>query len=410
MKSVCIFFSPILSFISGYALVRYLTCQPVSMGFYMLLTCLSGFIALMLLYKAFRLKCLFRTALIASIACFVTGYMLALCLFMNVSEKRDLPVITRAKGDPGKGHTAIIVLAHGEPETYDPGAWIKQMKELDQQNIPFVPYPLRPFFFNSLREKYLLAGKSGHNAECLQIMNELEAEYRLKGDKSTRFYISYLENEPYPDTAAIRALNDGAGQIVLCNIFLTTSNHTKEALNMIKAVGLEDYGVDFKYTKPLYDSKILQRLYVESVNSNSSAAGKDNTGVILVGHGQPEEWDKEFPTETQHEMSFKKAILKLLENEGYKPDNLKLAWMEFREPAPEAAIEELVKNGVDEIFYFSTIIGSESIHAKYDVPALVNKARIPKNIKLRQLTAFENKSGIVKALMEKIDEALCQFD
>ncbi len=29
------------------------------------------------------------------------------------------------------------------------------MKEFDEQKTAFIPYPLRPFFFYSLREKYL---------------------------------------------------------------------------------------------------------------------------------------------------------------------------------------------------------------------------------------------------------------
>jgi protoheme ferro-lyase len=323
---------------------------------------------------------------------------------MDISESRILPEITRTKGTPGLGHTAVIVLAHGEPETYDPSAWIKQIKELDEQKVAFIPYAIRPIFFNKLREKYLMAGKSGHNFECLQITELMEAEYRKKGDTRTKFYISYLENEPHPDTAVIQALNEGASSIILCNLFITISNHTKEGLDMINVIKLEDYNVKLKYTKPLYDSKTLQELYINKVISSVSSTDKNKTGIVLVGHGQPPEWDKEFYTETQQENSFRQDILKQLESNGYKPQNLKLAWMEFRDPEPKEAINQLIKNGATNIFYFSTIIGSESIHAKYDVPEKVQQAQIPDSVKLQQLTAFEDKTGIVKALIERIGE------
>ncbi len=60
-------------------------------------------------------------------------------------------------------------------------------------------------------------------------------------------------------------------------------------------------------------------------------------------------------------------------------------------------------NGIKN-FYFSTIIGSESIHAKYDVLELMQQVKIPDIVRLQQLTAFDDKAGIVKALMERIDE------
>ncbi|HWQ31047.1 MAG TPA: hypothetical protein VN549_08655, partial [Negativicutes bacterium] len=194
------------------------------------------FILLSLFFIQFKRAKDIRLTLVLSVISFIGGYMATLYLFMAVPEATALPPITREKGDKGLGHTAIIVLAHGEPKNYDAGAWIKQMKELDEQKITFVPYPIRPFFFNSLRSKYLIAGKSGHNAECLQIMEQLEAHYRSTGDTATRFYISYLESDPHPDAAVIRALNEGASEIILCNVFLTISNHTQEALDMISSL------------------------------------------------------------------------------------------------------------------------------------------------------------------------------
>jgi sirohydrochlorin ferrochelatase len=127
-------------------------------------------------------------------------------------------------------------------------------------------------------------------------------------------------------------------------------------------------------------------------------------GVILIGHGQPLEWDEEFYTQTQQETSFRKDILKQLELDGYISKNLKLAWMEFRDPRPKDVVKHLVEEGATEIFYFSTIIGSESIHAKYDVPQLIHEIKVPNTVKLQQLTAFDDKSGIVKALIERIED------
>lgn len=405
MKYLYAFICTLLSFIVGAGLTRYLTCHPLHMSFYLFLTCLFGFVLVLFLYLCHRKRYIFRITVILSLIFLVVGYISIFQFIMNTPEQRSIPPLTRTKSNPGLGHTAVVLLAHGEPETYDAGPWIKQMKEFDEQHVSFVPYPFRPFFFYELREKYLEAGKSGHNLESFQIMKLIEAEYRAKGDMDTKFYISYLENEPRPDSAVIRALNDGVSKIIVCNLFITISDHTQEGIDLIKPLKLEDYGVAIEYTKPLYDSKTLQRLYVTRMNSIVPPKDREKTGIILVGHGQPVEWDRQFPTETQQETSFIADILRQLELKGYKADNLKLAWMSFRDPSVDTAVRQLVKNGVNRIYYFSTIIGSESIHAKYDVPKSIKEIKVPDNVTLQQLSAFGDKTGIVKALIERIEDA-----
>lgn len=403
MKYASAIMFSMLSILLGFALIQYLTCHPAYISVFLVLVCASGLLLATLLYRGFKAGDSLFLCLLLCLCMFAISYLGNLHLFMQKTEQIQLPEITRLKGDKGLGHTAIILLAHGEPKTYDALPWIKQMKEFDQQKIPFIPYPFRPFFFHSLREKYLIAGKSEHNQECLQVMQQMEAEYRDRGDRTTKFYISYLESNPRPDAAVIQALNDGASRIILCNMFVTISSHTQEAIHLIAPLKLEQYGVGIQYTKPLYDSAGLQQLYIDEVMKSVESTDKASVGIILVGHGQPVEWDQEFGTQTEQEISFRKDVLTLFEKQGYSPHNLKLAWMEFRDPKPKDALSELVNNGVTDIFFFSTILGSESLHAKYDVPALMHQVKLPDSVRLQQLTAFRDKKGLVKALMERIE-------
>jgi len=74
--------------------------------------------------------------------------------FLAQGDTREPPELTRAKGDPGDGHTAVVYFTHGEPETYNPIGWINQFNEFDEQDIPFVPLIARPFFVYQLRNAY----------------------------------------------------------------------------------------------------------------------------------------------------------------------------------------------------------------------------------------------------------------
>ena len=144
-------------------------------------------------------------------------------------------------------------------------------------------------------------------------------------------------------------------------------------------------------------------MFLERANMNSKDIDNSKVGVLLVGHGQPDEWDKEWPTETEQELSFRNGVLELLTANGYKRENLSLAWMEFKEPHPAPKVEEFVNNGVERILYFSAAISAEAMHSQYDVPKLVNKAKIPSNIQLLNMGAWNDDPIVIRAIKEKID-------
>jgi sirohydrochlorin ferrochelatase len=392
----------VLSFLLGVLLVNYLSVHPLQMSLYLFLSCLALFLLLVLLVVSFR----GRQRLIAVplfIVMLLAGWLAMTYQVLAREDSRPVPPITRAKGDPGDGHTAIIYLTHGEPETYDPIGWINTFKELDEGHVPFVPVFARPFFFLQLRQAYLRVGKSNHRQMHVRMIQSLEQQYRAQGDSTTQFYLCFLDDNPRPDAAVIQALNEGASKIVVSLVFLTVSNHTAEGLNMIEEVKIEDYGVPLQITSPLWDSKTLQGMFLERANSRIGNTDKSKVGVMLVGHGQPDEWDKEFPTETEQEALFREEILKLFERDGYKKENLGSAWMEFKEPQPAPRVEEMVKNGAEKIVFFSAAISGDSIHSQYDIPALMHEARVPAGFPIVNLGAWNDDPIVIRAIKEKID-------
>ena len=117
---------------------------------------------------------------------FLGGYALQTKIFLSREDPRQVPLLTRQKGDPGDGHTAVIYFTHGEPETYDPIGWLNQFREFDEQSIPFVPFLARPFFVYQLRQKYLQVGASNHRQVHQRMLRSLEREFRLEGNESTQ--------------------------------------------------------------------------------------------------------------------------------------------------------------------------------------------------------------------------------
>jgi protoheme ferro-lyase len=393
----------LLAFAFGLLIVEYMTVHPIRMSYYLLLSAVAGFALIVLVARGYRGKRLRFIALGVVLVAILAGYLLRTEVVLAREDDRPVPELTRAKGDPGDGHTAVIYFTHGEPETYDPIGWINQFNEFDDQNIAFVPTIARPLFIYQLRNAYLRVGSSHHRQMHYQMLQSLEDTYRQEGDESTRFYISFLDDSPRPDAAVIQALNDGASHIIVSEVFLTISNHTAEGEELIEAVNAEEYGATLEFTGPLYDSDTLQRMFVERAKDSIGDTDVTEVGVLLVGHGQPDEWDIEWPTETEQELGFREGVLDKFEQSGYRPENLSLAWMSFKEPKPAPMVEEFVANGVEKVVFFSAAISADSIHSQYDIPELVRKADVADDIAILNLGAWNDDPLVVQAIKEKID-------
>ena len=396
----------LLAFALGIFIVEYMTVHPIRMSNYLLLSAITGFAIIVLIALGFKGKRLLFVVLGVVLVALLSGYLLRTETVLAREDDRPVPELTRAEGDPGDGHSAVVYFTHGEPETYDPIGWINQFNEFDEQNIAFVPTIARPLFIYQLRNSYLKVGSSHHRQMHQQMLQSLEEAYRQEGDETTQFYLSFLDDSPRPDAAVIQALNDGASHIIVSEVFLTISNHTAEGEELIEAVNVEKYGATLKFTGPLYDSDTLQSMFVERAKENIGETEVADVGVLLVGHGQPDEWDIEWATETEQELGFREAVLEKFEQAGYRPENLSLAWMSFKEPKPAPKVEEFVANGVEKVVFFSAAISADSIHSQYDIPELVYEAEVAEDLPILNLGAWNDDPLVIQAIKEKIDPLL----
>ncbi|MDW7657132.1 MAG: hypothetical protein SCM11_08150 [Bacillota bacterium] len=165
----------------------------------------------------------------------------------------------------------------------------------------------------------------------------------------------------------------------------------------------ERLNIPVEFTGPLYDSNLLKSMFVERANANIGDTPKEKVGILLVGHGQPDEWDVEWGTETEQEIGFRMDVIDLLIADGFDPDNISLAWMEFKEPKPAEIIEVFLNNGIEKLIFFSAAISADAIHSQYDIPDLVHEAEFPEGFLVINLGAWNNDPIVINAIKEKID-------
>jgi len=395
----------VLAFGVGIALVALLSCKVnlivVFLVGIMALLIADSYVVLTYLQAGDRLW--------ATILCILAGfigYVIGTWRLLNMDRQREMPNLQdRPVSNPG--HVGVVYFSHGESEEYDQLAWVHQFREFDHQGLKFMPRLVRPFFFTVLRSKYM-KGSSRHCSIHGLMMQRLAEEYRKEGKGELRFYLSFLDAEPRPDVAAAKAYNEGASTIVVANVFLTASNHTAEGDDLVKELGLDGKGVRLIYTEPLWNSALLRQSFLEKANQVIAPAAKATTGVLLVGHGQPKEWDLEFSTETEHENLFREGVLHDFVADGYKLENVRLAWMAFKEPNPTKVVEEMAASGVKRIVFFSAAISADGIHSQSDIPELVEKAKVSQGIEIIDLGAWNDHPLVIAAIKEKIDQAMAE--
>lgn len=393
----------LLAGLLGMLFVQYLSVHPVQMSLYLFATCVVLFLLIMVLITGFQRRSLFF-AILLSLGVFVVGHLSMTKIILARDDPRTVPELSRVPGDPGLGHTSVVYFTHGEPETYNPIGWINQFNEFDEQGISFIPMIARPFFFNALRNSYLEVGKSDHRFMHQQMIASLEAAYRAEGDTTTKFYLSFLDDNPRPDAAAIQALNEGASKIIVSEVFSTISNHTAEGEDQIKELDIEEtFDIPVEYTGPLYDSHTLKTMFVNRANANIGDTDKSKIGILLIGHGQPDEWDVEWATETEQELSFRNDVIDLLVADGYRKENVSLAWMSFKEPKPVEIIPQFMENGIEKLLFFSAAISADAIHSQYDNPELVYEYDFPDDFPVINLGAWNDDPIVIQAIKEKID-------
>jgi protoheme ferro-lyase len=133
-----------------------------------------------------------------------------------------------------------------------------------------------------------------------------------------------------------------------------------------------------------------------------SGLEKSKVGILLVGHGQPTEWEKIYPAQNQQENQYREAIREKLIKDGFSPGNIALGWMEFQKPTITESVKELSGRGVEKILVFSVSLSADSIHSDIEVPAAIREAKLPTDVTISYVGQYGDHPLAIKAMIEKI--------
>jgi protoheme ferro-lyase len=390
----------IVSLLTGYFTVQYLVQQFSNLALYSGLLSLTTLALFFIFISEFKMKEKIP-AIVLILVCIVIGFSFSNYQFLSKTHDYDLPVIERTDG--GDGHTAIIYFTHGEPPGYDPFPWRATIQELDNDNVPFVPWILRPMFFNTLRKQYLTSGGSPHNKLHYTFIDNLRRAMPEEIESGTRFYLGFLDSPPHPDQITVEAINNGASTIIILPVFVTESTHTIAGVEMIESVEPEKYNIDVKYTGALGDSDLLQKVFVERAIELSNGFDKTEIGILLVGHGQPTEWENLYPEQNRQESEYRDGIRAKLIADGFLEDKIIKCWMSFQEPTIQESAKKLDNLNIKKLLVFSVSLSAEAIHSQNDVPEDIMEAELSDRIEVEYVGQYGDHPLAIQAMVEKIN-------
>jgi len=388
------------AFILGFSLVTYLTVRLERR-----LSAIAGMVMLLIAIGLGFYSIPWSTeALIAVPLCvglMVAGYV-AGAFYMMRGRTKKVSGITRPQDDPGKGHTAVVYVAHGEPDGYDPACLIERFGKMDEMDMDTVPLLSRPFYLSRVRRRCRKEG-GPDNQVHRRILERMEQEIREKGDRETVFYLAHLEGDPGPDEVLVQAINEEASKIVVVLALLTESDHAQKAREIMDEVR---FPIEVTFTTPLWDSNELRGGYVDRAEQELGGDDRGEVGVLLVGPGKPEEWDQEFPEEREQERLFKEDVLDRLERAGYERGNMAMAWMGDRSPGITEALRHLAERGVTRVLCFTMAIEADCLFSLRDLPDELSSADIPKGMRVVRIELWDDHPSVLRALLRKLNERL----
>jgi protoheme ferro-lyase len=344
-------------------------------------------------------------ALLGAAVGVVAGWTAASYLRLPAPDRTPERAAPVPVGSPRR--RAVVYFTHGEPETYEPEPWVNMLHELDATVPGFPPKPVWPFILAGIKRSFGIVGSSPHGRIHAQTMAEVAAAV---GRPDVDWHLSFLDADPPLHRAVSEAVRAGATELVLLTVFLTDSDHTAEADKLDAAMGLSAAGLRVMRTPVLWDDARLARMVAEKVLRAAGDRDRSTVGVMLVGHGQPIQWDAEHPTETQQEQAFRAAIRSVLVQAGFRADLVSEAWMSFRDPKVPDRVRELAQRGARTVIGVPVTISADSLHSLHDTPALVRKGAHGTGLEVLDVGGWNTEPLLVELLADRTRQALAELE
>ena len=339
---------------------------------------------------------------------FLGGFALAAALLPSLTRMPPLPAVVSASASPRPG-PAVIVLADGQPETYDPAVVTSAFERLGATDVPVPPDAVRVFAYLSERMRYRSAGLSPARPVVRSLTARVSEGLRTRGLDGPVLE-AWLRGTPRLADAVAAAAESGAVTIVVALLDTSESPAYEVARTEAGAVAPKRGGIRMCYTPPLWSDSTLARAVAGRVLSALPRGPRPTDGVVLVTDGQPWQWDREWPRSCEQTTYFVQRVRAELVSAGALEANVRMAWLDWQDPGVTEVVRHLAALGCERIVVVPATTPADTLETTIDLSAAVEQAALDPGIRVELLHGWGDDPGIAAVLVDKIERTAVEAD
>lgn len=321
-------------------------------------------------------------AVVLLILSFALGYTLTTFSVLSYSRHRPGPIT------PGnQGHTAVVLLAAGEPPYYGVESASRRLALADDaQDVP--PVLLRPFYLRDLRSKYASLGPSPYR----NYYTQLAAKVQSRLDTGHKVYMAFYNDNPTLPQVLAQAMGEGAKRIVLVHVRTTDPADLVKAGELVEGIHPENYGASMVDIGPISQSDLLPQLYVRRVLETVPQVSSDpsEVGLLLVGRGHALAHERNSSSVVRYhqESDFQERVRQALLKVGFGESHVELGWLRWNSPTVSEAALRLVNAGCKVVLWMPSSFPADGTITLYDIPSQLAPVEKETGIRLVPLGAW----------------------
>jgi sirohydrochlorin ferrochelatase len=211
---------------------------------------------------------------------------------------------------------------------------------------------------------------------------------------------AWLDPPDRLDDVVAAAAAEGYRRIAVVPFGIADSMYLDRAKRSVDDLGLAAVGVRIAYSAPLWSRSGVARSVADRVLSSIAPPDRSATGVVLVGHGQPWQWDRDYPAGSEHETYFAQRVRSLLVEEGFGPELVRIGWLDWQDPGVSEAVRHLVAFGCRRVLVVPAAMPVETLGTLIDLRGAAEEAVAGTHVRLDVLPAWGDHPGVVAAVAD----------
>lgn len=339
-------------------------------------------------------------SMVVFIAGITAGYAVAATSLPYLEMRGATPPIVAADGE----REGVVLIGCCDPERYDPRVVAARQNLLSASAQIEVPVTALPFVFFAEKARYRAIGGRAQG----QVLARQLAE-RVGGSPESEEWLVRLAwcHTPHSLPRAVAALaSSGALRVALVPLGLPESGQLDEMQKALAPLLHAEGAPEVLLAPTVWNDRMLPERMAERIIAATAGLDPRDVGVVLVGEGAPEAWERRFAEASEAETYFNQRVRALLSDAGIDEHHIRMSWLEWQSPDVTEAVRHVAALGCTRIIVAPSTISLPTLETSLDLGHAIALARVPDDVLVITLPPWGDDEGFADAVRRSALSAL----